>query len=170
MLEKPNGWRFCLLCSAWSYQSHPPQGSLIVYICLLGLTPHQDGARSHCQMCTTVSMSCSHPAPSLTQDDFNNQLWNVVMLAMGGSALGEAVKSSGLLESIAHSIEDVVAGTVGIHSPRCCTPHVQHDAVEETEPLQCLSVLTVAPGKGAEAKYSVSLYHVSCGSPSHRQR
>lgn len=44
------------------------------------------------------------------QDDFNNQLWNVVMLAMGGSALGEAVKSSGLLTAIAHSIEDVVAG------------------------------------------------------------
>ena len=42
------------------------------------------------------------------QDDFNNQLWNVVMLAMGGSALGEAVKSSGLLTAIAHSIEDVV--------------------------------------------------------------
>ncbi|CAL8461976.1 g1507 [Coccomyxa elongata] len=46
----------------------------------------------------------------LSKDDFNNQLWNVVMLAMGGSALGEAVKSSGLLESIAHSIENVVAG------------------------------------------------------------
>ena len=34
------------------------------------------------------------------QDDFNSFLWNVVMLAMGGSALGEAVKSSGLLLSI----------------------------------------------------------------------
>lgn len=31
------------------------------------------------------------------------------MLAMGGSALGEAVKSSGLLDSIAHSIEHLVA-------------------------------------------------------------
>ena len=29
------------------------------------------------------------------QDDFNGFLWNVVMLAMGGLALGEAVTSSG---------------------------------------------------------------------------
>jgi di/tricarboxylate transporter len=32
------------------------------------------------------------------------------MLAMGGSALGEAVSSSGLLEAIAHAIEDLVDG------------------------------------------------------------
>jgi di/tricarboxylate transporter len=37
----------------------------------------------------------------LTKDDFNGFLWNVVMLAMGGLALGEAVKSSGLLATIA---------------------------------------------------------------------
>ena len=46
----------------------------------------------------------------LLQDDFNNQLWNVVMLAMGGSALGEAVKSSGLLSAIAHGIQDLIVG------------------------------------------------------------
>ena len=45
---------------------------------------------------------------SCAQDDWNNFLWNVVMLAMGGSALGEAVKSSGLLADIAHAIEDAV--------------------------------------------------------------
>ena len=37
----------------------------------------------------------------LSKDDFNGFLWNVVMLAMGGLALGEAVKSSGLLTTIA---------------------------------------------------------------------
>jgi di/tricarboxylate transporter len=37
----------------------------------------------------------------LSKDDFNGFLWNVVMLAMGGLALGEAVKSSGLLLTIA---------------------------------------------------------------------
>ena len=64
------------------------------------------------------------------------------MLAMGGSALGEAVKSSGLLESIAHSIEDVVAGMVGIHSFQCspCSPCVQKDTVEEPKSLRCLFV------------------------------
>ena len=46
----------------------------------------------------------------MLQDDFNNQLWNVVMLAMGGSALGEAVKSSGLLGAIAHGIQDLIVG------------------------------------------------------------
>lgn len=38
---------------------------------------------------------------ALNKDDFNGFLWNVVMLAMGGLALGEAVKSSGLLVDIA---------------------------------------------------------------------
>jgi tryptophan synthase/phosphate transporter len=46
----------------------------------------------------------------LSKDDFNGFLWNVVMLAMGGSALGEAVRSSGLLSSIAAAITEVVKG------------------------------------------------------------
>lgn len=46
----------------------------------------------------------------LNKDDFNGFLWNVVMLAMGGLALGEAVKSSGLLLSIATGIQSLVAG------------------------------------------------------------
>ncbi|MEW5306323.1 MAG: hypothetical protein WDW36_008793 [Sanguina aurantia] len=44
----------------------------------------------------------------LNKDDFNGFLWNVVMLAMGGSALGEAVKSSGLLDEIARDIKEQV--------------------------------------------------------------
>lgn len=46
----------------------------------------------------------------LTKDDFNNFLWNVIMLAMGGIALGKAVESSGLLHTIAAHIEDAVGG------------------------------------------------------------
>lgn len=46
----------------------------------------------------------------LSKDDFNGFLWNVVMLAMGGLALGEAVKSSGLLQTIAESIQRLVSG------------------------------------------------------------
>jgi di/tricarboxylate transporter len=38
----------------------------------------------------------------LSKDDFNGFLWNVVMLAMGGLALGEAVQSSGLLATISN--------------------------------------------------------------------
>lgn len=44
------------------------------------------------------------------QDDFNSMLWNVVMLAMGGLALGEAVTSSGLLLSIAEQLQHLVQG------------------------------------------------------------
>jgi phosphate transporter len=36
----------------------------------------------------------------LTKDDFNNFLWTVIMLAMGGISLGKAVQSSGLLNTI----------------------------------------------------------------------
>ncbi|KAF9111713.1 low-affinity phosphate transporter [Mortierella sp. AM989] len=45
----------------------------------------------------------------LNKEDFNNFLWTVIMLAMGGIALGKAVDSSGLLDTIAHSIQDAVA-------------------------------------------------------------
>nr|BCL66194.1 low-affinity phosphate transporter [Volvox reticuliferus] len=46
----------------------------------------------------------------LNKDDFNSFLWNVVMLAMGGLSLGEAVKSSGLLASLALGISELVTG------------------------------------------------------------
>ncbi|KAK6197468.1 low-affinity phosphate transporter [Scheffersomyces amazonensis] len=46
----------------------------------------------------------------LTTEDFNNYPWNIVVLAMGGTALGKAVASSGLLSTIAvtiqHEVED----------------------------------------------------------------
>lgn len=44
----------------------------------------------------------------LTTDDFNNYPWNIVVLAMGGTALGKAVASSGLLNTIATSIQNQV--------------------------------------------------------------
>ncbi|KAF9548576.1 low-affinity phosphate transporter [Mortierella hygrophila] len=45
----------------------------------------------------------------LTKEDFNNFLWTVIVLAMGGVALGKAVDSSGLLDTIAHKIQEAVA-------------------------------------------------------------
>ncbi|EGW34820.1 uncharacterized protein SPAPADRAFT_47897 [Spathaspora passalidarum NRRL Y-27907] len=46
----------------------------------------------------------------LNTEDFNNYPWNIVILAMGGTALGKAVASSGLLNTIAieiqHQVED----------------------------------------------------------------
>ncbi|KAF9919111.1 low-affinity phosphate transporter [Lobosporangium transversale] len=44
----------------------------------------------------------------LTKEDFNNFLWTVIILAMGGIALGKAVESSGLLFMIAKAVQGYV--------------------------------------------------------------
>ncbi|KAH7586475.1 SPX domain [Nakaseomyces glabratus] len=44
----------------------------------------------------------------LTSDDFNNFMWTIVILAMGGTTLGKAVSSSGLLSTIASMIKESV--------------------------------------------------------------
>ncbi|CEH12739.1 probable pho91-similarity to pho87p and pho90p [Ceraceosorus bombacis] len=46
----------------------------------------------------------------LTKEDFNNFLWTIVFLAMGGIALGKAVTSSGLLESLDALVQRLVTG------------------------------------------------------------
>ena len=49
----------------------------------------------------------------LTKDDFNNFLWTVIMLAMGGTALGDAVTNTGLLGEISRGIQ-LALGTSGV--------------------------------------------------------
>jgi len=44
----------------------------------------------------------------LSKEDLNNFLWSVVLLAMGGLLLGEAVKTSGLLDVIAEKIASFI--------------------------------------------------------------
>lgn len=46
----------------------------------------------------------------MRKDAFDTMAWNIIMLAQGGLALGEAVKSSGLLETIATELSGVVKG------------------------------------------------------------
>ncbi|TGZ80999.1 SPX domain-containing protein [Ascodesmis nigricans] len=46
----------------------------------------------------------------LTKEDFNNFLWTIIILAAGGLSLGKAVNSSGLLHTIATSIQHQVTG------------------------------------------------------------
>lgn len=46
----------------------------------------------------------------LNKEDFNNFLWTVIILAMGGIALGKAVASSGLLQTIAEQIRHGMEG------------------------------------------------------------
>ncbi|KAK9477619.1 SPX domain-containing protein [Lipomyces japonicus] len=45
----------------------------------------------------------------LTKEDFNNFMWTIIILAMGGIALGKAVSSSGLLDTIAIGIRAIVS-------------------------------------------------------------
>lgn len=44
----------------------------------------------------------------LTSDDFNNFMWTIVILAMGGTTLGTAVSMSGLLSTLAIQIKEKI--------------------------------------------------------------
>lgn len=46
----------------------------------------------------------------LTKEDFNNFPWTIIILAAGGLSLGKAVKSSGLLHTVAEGISREVQG------------------------------------------------------------
>ena len=46
----------------------------------------------------------------LSADDFNNFMWTIVVLAMGGTTLGKAVSNSGLLSVIAQIIMENIQG------------------------------------------------------------
>lgn len=46
----------------------------------------------------------------LSKEDFNNFLWTIVFLAMGGIALGKGVSSSGLLASLDALVQSLVTG------------------------------------------------------------
>lgn len=46
----------------------------------------------------------------LTKEDFNNFPWTIIILAAGGLSLGKAVKSSGLLNTVATAISRQVEG------------------------------------------------------------
>lgn len=46
----------------------------------------------------------------LTKEDFNNFPWTIIILAAGGLSLGKAVRSSGLLHTVAELVSDKVEG------------------------------------------------------------
>ncbi|KFA50504.1 hypothetical protein S40293_03033 [Stachybotrys chartarum IBT 40293] len=46
----------------------------------------------------------------LTKEDFNNFPWTIIILAAGGLSLGKAVRSSGLLHTVANLVSEHVAG------------------------------------------------------------
>lgn len=57
-----------------------------------------------------VPLVCFFGTGILTKEDFNNFLWTIVFLAMGGIALGKGVDSSGLLASLDHFVQHHVDG------------------------------------------------------------
>lgn len=61
-------------------------------------------------MIAIASMVAFYAPAILAPDDFNNYPWTIVMLAMGGLALGKAVTVSGLLETIAKGIQAKLVG------------------------------------------------------------
>ena len=57
-----------------------------------------------------IPIVCFYGTGILTKDDWNSMLWSVVMLAMGGIALGKAVESSGLLHSLTTALAPKLQG------------------------------------------------------------
>ncbi|WFC98622.1 low-affinity phosphate transporter [Malassezia yamatoensis] len=57
-----------------------------------------------------IPLVCFFGIGILTKEDFNNFLWTIVFLAMGGIALGKGVDSSGLLSALDHFVQSNVEG------------------------------------------------------------
>lgn len=86
----------------------------------------------------------------LTKDEFNSFLWNVIILAMGGIALGKAVESSGLLHTIALGISDHVMefSTFEVLFIFCCLVLVIATFISHT--VAALIVLPIVAKIGAQ--------------------
>ncbi|KAH3665829.1 hypothetical protein OGAPHI_004017 [Ogataea philodendri] len=69
-------------------------------------------------MIAVASMVAFYAPGVLLPEDFNNYPWTIVMLAMGGLALGKAVTVSGLLRTIAEAIQAQLAGS-GLFTVLC---------------------------------------------------
>lgn len=76
------------------------------------------------------------------------------MLAMGGSALGEAVKSSGLLKAIAHGIQDVIVewGTWQVLAIFCALVLVATTFISHT--VGAMVILPIVQAVGADMDVS----------------
>ncbi len=77
------------------------------------------------------------------------------MLAMGGSALGEAVKSSGLLSAIAHGIQDLIVdyGTWEVLAIFCALVLVATTFISHT--VGAMVILPIVQAVGADMSVSL---------------
>lgn len=103
----------------------------------------------------------------LTTQDLNSFLWSVVVLAMGGLALGEVVKTSGLLDVVARAIAAFIdQRSVGLWATLCifcalilfCTTFVSHTvgAIVVIPIVQAIGS-RMAPGTDKELVFASAL-------------
>ncbi len=90
----------------------------------------------------------------LNKDDFNNFLWTVIMLAMGGTALGVAVRESKLLTTIATGIQAVLQGqSVWVaFTTFCALVLVAATFISHT--VSALIILPIVQQVGQDVRYS----------------
>ncbi|WPK27207.1 hypothetical protein PUMCH_004584 [Australozyma saopauloensis] len=77
----------------------------IITILLWCFASRLEGIFGEMGIIALIPMICFFGSGLLTTADLNNYPWNIVVLAMGGTALGKAVASSGLLSTIAVTIQ-----------------------------------------------------------------
>lgn len=75
--------------------------TIILWCLNANLTPYTGGMGVLALVPVVLLFGCG----ALTQADFNNFLWTIVALAMGGVVLGKAVESCGLLASAATAVQ-----------------------------------------------------------------
>jgi phosphate transporter len=69
---------------------------------------HMEGVTGEMGVLGIVPFILFFGTGALSKEDLNNFLWSVVILAMGGLVLGQAVESSGLLDIFAKNIADFI--------------------------------------------------------------
>jgi phosphate transporter len=84
----------------------------VVTIVLWCLSSTLESVFGHSGVIAIIPMILFFGTGILSKDDFNNFLWTVVILAMGGSSLGYCIENSGLLAEIATGIK-LAIGTKG---------------------------------------------------------
>ncbi len=83
--------------------------TVTLFTIILWCVSHQmEGLFGEMGVIALIPIICFFGTGLLTSEDFNNFLWTIIVLAMGGIALGKAVSNSGLLSVIALFIKGKV--------------------------------------------------------------
>jgi len=97
----------CVMKSAggsWTKKQYYVSAVAVLTILLWVFSSFLKGYIGHMGLLSAVPLVLYFGPGILGKDDFNGFMWNIVVLAMGGNALGQAVESSGLLDFIGKAI------------------------------------------------------------------